>query len=336
MDTITHLALGAVIGEAMVGKKIGKKALAMGAVAQVLPDIDVVASLWLPPAANLLAHRGVTHSFVFVPVAAALLTFVVHGWFKGKVVSVRQWFIFFSLQLLVHDLIDGFNAYGVGWFEPFHTIRISFNTIFVADPFLTISLIVGAVALTIIGKENSMRLRWAIIPILITLCYLLYALYNKYHVIQEIPKLLSEQQVRYKRYFTTPTPFNTWLWFVVAEDDSGYYTGYRSIFDSKPFMPLTYFPRQDSLLNLVEDKQSLKQLIRFSQGYYTVEQTSQGLIFNNLRFGQIAGWHDSRAPFAFHYYLDNPTENLMVIQRGRFTGWNDETINSLIERIKGN
>jgi inner membrane protein len=58
-------------------------------------------------------------------------------------------------------------------------------------------------------------------------------------------------------------------------------------------------------------------------------------VFNNLRFGQIAGWHNPRAPFAFHYYLNNPDENLMVIQRGRFTGWNSKTATSLINRIKG-
>ena len=57
MDSLTHIVLGACIGEAMLGKKLGKKAMLIGAIAQSLPDIDFVAALWLGPAENLLAHR---------------------------------------------------------------------------------------------------------------------------------------------------------------------------------------------------------------------------------------------------------------------------------------
>jgi inner membrane protein len=336
MDTITHLALGAVVGEAMLGKKIGKKALAIGAIAQFLPDIDVVASLWLTPADNLLAHRGFTHSFLFIPLASIVLTAIAHRWQRVHTVAPWQWFMFFFTQLLIHDLIDGFNAYGVGWLIPFNPIRVSFNTLFVIDPLFSVWLIIGAVALIIIKHDNLNRKHWAVVTLLIGCCYLVYALYNKYTVNTETTKLLAKQEVSYQRYFTTPTAFNTWLWFIVAEDEHGYHLGYRSVFDSTTHLALEYFPRQDSLLKLATNKNELQQLVRFSQGYYTVEQTDSALLFNNLRFGQIAGWHTPRAPFAFHYYLNNADDNLMVIQRGRFTGWNKETANSLVKRIKGN
>jgi len=41
MDSLTHLALGACVGEAFFDKKIGKKALLWGALANSLPDIDL-------------------------------------------------------------------------------------------------------------------------------------------------------------------------------------------------------------------------------------------------------------------------------------------------------
>jgi len=44
LDTLTHIALGAIIGEAIGGKKLGKKALLVGAAVQCLPDIDFFAS----------------------------------------------------------------------------------------------------------------------------------------------------------------------------------------------------------------------------------------------------------------------------------------------------
>ena len=46
MDSLTHIVLGAAIGEAMLGKKIGKKGILWGALAASLPDIDV---LFVPP-----------------------------------------------------------------------------------------------------------------------------------------------------------------------------------------------------------------------------------------------------------------------------------------------
>jgi inner membrane protein len=78
------------------------------------------------------------------------------------------------------------------------------------------------------------------------------------------------------------------------------------------------------------------QLLRFSQGYYTVERKNGSIIFNDLRFGQITGWYDPHADFVFHYYINNPKENLLVIQRGRFSNWNEETFGAMIERIRGN
>jgi len=77
MDSITHIALGACLGEAALSKQAGKKALILGAIAQSLPDIDVAASLWLHPTENLLVHRGFTHSLLFGAVAAVMLSFIV-------------------------------------------------------------------------------------------------------------------------------------------------------------------------------------------------------------------------------------------------------------------
>ncbi len=53
MDTITHIVLGAAVGEVLAGKKLGKKALLIGAIAGNLPDIDFVASFWLDSARDV-------------------------------------------------------------------------------------------------------------------------------------------------------------------------------------------------------------------------------------------------------------------------------------------
>lgn len=336
MDSITHLALGAVIGEAMSGKSLGKKAMLLGAAAQYCPDGDVLASLWLAPAENLLAHRGITHSFLFVAIASLVFAFAADRWYKRQSIFLNSWVIFFSLQMLVHLFLDSLNAYGAGWLEPFSHLRISFNTIYVADPFYTSWILAGCMALIIIKKNEPSRIQWVLFALIISSVYQTYCIFNKINIDQDVKQILREQNVSYNRYFTTPTPFNNWLWYVVAEDDQGYHVGYRSVFDSQLSMNLNYFPRQDSLLKLPHDQESLQHLKQFSKGYYTIEHKDGKLIFNDLRFGQIAGWHNPRASFAFYFYLEHPEDNVMAMQRGRVAGWNKETFNSLLERIKGN
>jgi inner membrane protein len=122
----------------------------------------------------------------------------------------------------------------------------------------------------------------------------------------------------------------------VAGNDSGYHVGYRSVFDSKKQIAFEYFPRNDSLLKTATDRETLQKLIRFSQQFYTVEKWNDTLVFNDLRFGQVVGWQSPREHFAFHYYLNYPKENKLVVQRGRFAKWNRASMQALIRRIKGN
>ena len=89
------------------------------------------------------------------------------------------------------------------------------------------------------------------------------------------------------------------------------------------------------MLQPILKHQDLQQLIRFSQHYYTVEKWGDTLVFNDLRFGQIIGWQNPSAKFAFHYFLQQPTNNKLVVQRGRFAGWNEESAAYLWKRIKG-
>lgn len=335
MDSVTHIALGAAIGEVLIGRKIGKRAMVIGAGAQSLPDIDFVAALWLPPSENLIAHRGFTHSFLFAVIISLLLALLADRWHRRQSVYVGGWFTFFIVQTGVHLFIDGFNAYGVGWFEPFSQHRYSFNTLFVADPFFTFGVGVACIALAVLKSSHPSRLTWAFSGLVFTSVYLVYAVFNKLTIDSQTRMALAESNLSTKRYFTTPTPLNTWLWYVVAEDQHGFHVGYRSVFDKRKDIRFTYFLRNDSLLIGVADHESLQRLKRFSKGYYTAEIVQDTLVFNDLRFGQITGWHNPRAPFVFHYYLSHPDDNELVIQRGRFTNWNRTTVQSLLQRISG-
>lgn len=338
MDSLTHIAVGACIGEAIAGKKMGKKGMLWGAFANSIPDFDFVASFWLTMDRNLLAHRGFTHSLLFMVLLAPLLALIAYRWHKSTGVTYLAWSLFFSIQLLAHMLLDTFNNYGVGLLEPFVNVRFSFNTIYVFDPFFTILTVLAAVALLILKTPHPKRRFWWRFGMVAPAVYLAYCSYNKLVIDSEVRSIMKKEQIQYEKYFTTPTPLNSWLWYVVAANDSGLYSGYRSIFDSQDTIHFTYFAKNDHLLSTVatdEEKSSLDNLKRFSQGFYTIQNWNDTLVFNDLRFGQIVGWHDPNEKFVFHYFIQH-RGNTLAVQRGRFARWNRETFRSLLKRIKGN
>jgi inner membrane protein len=334
LDSLTHIALGACIGEAIAGKKLGKKAMLWGALVQSIPDIDFIAGAWLNTTENLLAHRGFTHSLLFACMIVPLLALLAEKLHKPHNVPLKTWILFFATEILIHLFIDGFNAYGIGWFEPFSHHRFSFNTIFVIDPFFSVWAGISFLMLLITKSNRKKRKFWWKSGILLPALYLCFCCINKIRINTGEKRAFAAEHISYKNYFSTPTPFNNLLWYVVAETDSGFYIGYRSLLDRQVRMHLHFFPRNEYLLKNVSDHAVLQNLKRFSKGFYTVSLQTDTLLFNDLRFGQIAGWQHADAPFVFHYYLQH-SGNTLVVQRGRFAGWSRESITALLQRIRG-
>lgn len=336
MDSITHIALGACMGDAFAGKQLGKRAMFLGAVAQSVPDIDFVSSLWTNTSENLLSHRGFTHSILFALLITPLLALLAERWHRPHNISLKKWILFFGVQAFIHLLIDGMNVYGAGWFEPFSHHRVAYNWIFVADPFFSVWLGIAFVVLLVLRKKHAHRNWWVRFGVGMSSIYLLYCGLNKIKIDHDIRDVFRKQHITYNSYFSTPTPLNNWLWYVVAANDSGYNIGYRSLFDKQRKIDFHFIPRNDSLLRPVSDHEDLQKLIRFSKGYYSVQKWNDTIVFNDIRFGQMIGWQNPQARFVFHYFLQHPADNRFVVQRGRFAGWDWEALRSLMKRIKGN
>ncbi len=335
MDSLTHIVLGACIGEAVAGKKLGKKAMLIGAIAQSIPDVDFITTFWLSDSKDILEHRGITHSILFALVATLILSWALRYLFRKQNISWSTWFALLEINIFTHLFIDGFNAYGIGLLEPFSHWRFTFHILFVADPLFSIWPFIGCLVLLVLRRKNLTRKNWWRMGIGVSAIYLMYAIVNKIIVEKAVYKNLTQQGISTENYFTTPTPFNSWLWFVVVKDKNGYFVSYRSVFDRQKKMTFQYFPQNDSLLTIVQNKEELNDLITFANGFYTVEQRSDTTVINVLRFGQVVGWYDPKEKFAFYYYLDKPGSNELVTQRGRFEKWNEETIRAFINRIEG-
>lgn len=335
MDSITHILVGGMVGEVFAGRKMGLRAMAAGAAFNSYPDIDFVASFFLDTVDDIIAHRGLTHSIFFGLLSTPVLAYIFYRYFRRTGMSYKRWLWFIGAEIMLHLFLDAFNAYGTGWFEPFYSARVSFNTIYVADPLFSLPPLLAFFALVFLPKNHRYRIGFIRFGLGWVAVYLSLSVISKLLVFDKVKDIAHLKGITYNRYFTTPTPMNTAYWFVVLENDSGYNIGYRSVFDKGEDMHFEFFPRNEHLLDDFEDTVSIKKLMKFSQGFYVVQNWNDTLVFSDLRFGQMAGWHNPKARFAFYYYLDLKDQNDLVIQRGRFQNWDKAAGKSLINGILG-
>lgn len=334
MDSITHVVLGAVIGHQTAGSVPRKKAMLLGAVAQSLPDIDFLAAFWLNPANNLLAHRGYTHSIVFIAQASLLLALLTDRWHNKQRMGIKFWLFFFTLQMSIHLFIDVMNVYGIGLFEPFDHTRFSLNILFVADPLFSIWPLVACIVM-LVCRECGKRI-WGFIGIGGPILYLLAASVIKLSVLSTCQREFEKQKIVPSRYMVTPTPLNSMLWYIIAETETkeGYMISYRSICD-RGAIDFVFFSRNEHLLDAVHQYEDLQHLRRFSQQYYVISEEDKSIVFSDIRFGQNFGWINPHAGFVFRYYLQQPDTNRLVVQRGRFAGITRDNVVGTLRRIGG-
>jgi inner membrane protein len=77
MDSFTQIVLGAAVGEAVLGRRIGNRAVLWGAIAGTIPDLDVIPGYFMNELDSLGFHRGPSHSLLFsllMPFPLAWLT----------------------------------------------------------------------------------------------------------------------------------------------------------------------------------------------------------------------------------------------------------------------
>lgn len=141
MDSITQAALGGVVGELVLGRKLGWKGMVWGLFFGTLPDLDIIVYPWLDEVERLKWHRGISHSLLFMIVASFAFAKPLERLHRKKGVSARRagWFVF--LVWSTHVLIDVFTTYGTQIYEPFSDRRVSLNNMAIIDLFFTLPLL---------------------------------------------------------------------------------------------------------------------------------------------------------------------------------------------------
>jgi inner membrane protein len=169
LEPVTHFLTGACLGRAGLNRKTALATLTLTLAAEA-PDLDVL-SRFGGPAFGFAHHRGFTHSFLGIPLDAAVVVgFVYLVWrLRGRKLKdpnlPPRWGLLYSYACLAglsHILLDFTNNYGVRPFWPFSERWYSWDIVFIFEPimfgFLLLGLIVPGLS-SLIDKEIGSRPR---------------------------------------------------------------------------------------------------------------------------------------------------------------------------------
>ena len=334
MDSLTQLAFGAAIGEAVLGKKLGNKAVLWGAAAGSLSDMDVIAGMFLDTPDRLLFHRGFSHSLVFIVLATLFFAWVFSKIYKQKPISRKEWLSYFGLIFAGSILLDALTTYGTQLLWPLK-YRFEFNTLFVVDPLFTLPLLITLIWLMFKRKDSYGRKRLSNIGLLIAGGYLLLTMVNKQVINSVFRNALDNQGITYTRMLTNPTPLNQILWTAVAETDTAYLIGFYSHFDKDKNVNFTSRPKNHDLLDDLIHDRGVQKILRFTKGFYTVEPDSSGFVVNDLRFGKVTNWKTGEGDFVFRYNIDLTTDPVTITQAEQSFEGGTEVLVQLWQRMLG-
>ncbi len=284
MDSVTQFLLGAAVGEAVLGRRIGRRALLWGGLAGTLPDLDVFVHLG-DAVKDYTYHRSASHSlFVLAAVTPPM------AWLAGKAhaqfrVHWLHWALMFYLVFVTHVLLDSLTAYGTQILWPFNTTPISWSTIFIIDPLYTLPLLVGVIGAFVMRRETGVGHRINGVGLMLSTLYLGWTLAAKVVVDNQVQQALRRQAVEYRAVFTVPTPFNSLLWRAVIMDKDGYYETFYSVFDNPGPLRLYHHPSREQLLADMGSHWPVQRLKWFSKGFYKVDLQDGDIVISDLRMG---------------------------------------------------
>ena len=110
MDSLSQITLGAAVGELILGKKIGNRAMVWGAVAGTIPDLDVIGNYFMTDLQGLLFHRGISHSLFFCVIGAFVFGSLVSKLYASKhhrLIAIATKFIASLVILKVVSFLAG-------------------------------------------------------------------------------------------------------------------------------------------------------------------------------------------------------------------------------------
>ncbi|XWN37812.1 MAG: metal-dependent hydrolase [Balneola sp.] len=213
MDPVTHGLVGATSAQLFSDKDTFRTASFIGLIAALAPDLDVFLGSASNPLLKLELHRQFTHSFIFIPFGALIVSLII--WiFVKKRISFKYTYLFSLLGYATAGLMDYITSYGVYLFWPFLDERFALNIVSVFDPFLTGGLLIAA-SIALYKKKKV----YSYGPIAWLFVYLCFAGIQKTRVEHIAANVLFAEHDSNAEIIVKPTIGNQILWSVRFVDD---------------------------------------------------------------------------------------------------------------------
>jgi len=285
MDSVTQAVLGAGVGVAVMGRRVGpRRAAVAGAVLGTLPDLDV----FIPspgPVESFVGHRGPSHSILVQAVATPLIGELLMRILRELRDARLLAYLAVYLCLATHALLDAMTVYGTRLFWPVLEGPVGVGSVFIIDPLYTLPLLAVFVWALFLGRWTRRFGRAVTVCLGLSTAYLGWSVAAQALVAQRAEAMLAEAGVRHVRMLVTPTPFNTLFWKVVALDGDRYLNLYLPVFGDGRSSAYAY-PSGIRLAACLSGVPAFERLAAFSRGFYRLERMPDGRIgFADLRMG---------------------------------------------------
>ncbi len=337
MDSVSHIVIGAAIGETFLGKKIGRWGMLLGGIAKSLPDFDLFYTGLSDPRAYMCEHRAHTHSLFIEALYAIPIAWLLVKLFKQKVSF--KWMLLFMLTCLWgHSLLDWFTNFGTQLLLPFTNASYSLNTLAIVDLLFTIPMLL-MVLIVVFYKKNVVRRNKLARATLIYCCvYLGFTFFNKIRAESIAKESMLKNNIPATAHITNPTMLNNILWYSVGSNDSTVFVGEFSLLHGQS--PITWhrYPRNQYLMEQCKSKKDVETLKWFSDPYTIAQANGDTLNMYAVKFGRTNMQEtELKKTFVFHYklYQKNGVEMMGMEEPNEKNANLKEGFNDLWERICG-
>ena len=285
MDSLTQFALGATIGMATLGRRMGaRKAAVTGGLLATLPDLDV----FVPfdnPVDDFVLHRGATHSLVMHTLATPLIGEALHRLLPSLAgLRWRTWTTVF-LCLTTHALLDAMTVYGTQLFWPVWKEPLGLGSVFIIDPLYTLPLLFVTVWALVAGGWTRRLRNAAAAVLLVSTTYLGWSAIAQQIAVGRGEQALAAAGITASRTMAIPTPFNTLFWRIIAVDGPQYYNIYVPLLGDEGTVTAYRHRRGDASARCLARVEHIKTLAAFSDGFYRLDRQDGELVVSDLRMG---------------------------------------------------
>lgn len=285
MDSVTQFALGACVGVAVLGRKVGPRRAALaGGILGTLPDLDVFLA---PddPIESFVQHRAWSHSLFVHAALTPIIGEAVRLWSK-RLRNDRSlaWAAVF-LCLSTHAILDAFTIYGTRLFWPFWTEPVSVGSLFIIDPLYTLPLLIAMVWAFLERSWTPLYRKALMLCLGLSAAYLSWTLLAQQLISSKAVTLLAEKNITADKLIATPTPFNTVLWRAIVIDGNRSFNLYMPIFGGPEQATLYAYDRNLRLETCSADDTRIAKVAWFSRGFYRLMVRDGEVTVADLRMG---------------------------------------------------